>query len=269
MEDLSSQSATAPGAADSSWSFMLGARAAFAFLTRIPCGAIDERYPGLRWSAAWFPVVGFVLGFFASLLWALLVRAGATVAAVVIVAALALLTGAFHEDGLADTADAMGGARDRDKLLAILKDSRIGSFGAVALVLVLGVRVACLARLGPHAIGGLVLAETVSRAFPVWLMATLPYVTPSGDARSKPIMRAGLTHAIVATGFAGIAVGSLRGLGFFAWQPILLALGLASAATLLGRWRFRVRAGGITGDFLGATQQVTNALLLLGLALGL
>ena len=76
-------------------------------------------------------------------------------------AVLALVTGAFHEDGLADTADALGGAFDREKLFAILKDSRIGSFGATALVLVLlPLRIAALAKLGPLAMGGLLLGQT-------------------------------------------------------------------------------------------------------------
>jgi adenosylcobinamide-GDP ribazoletransferase len=101
------------------------------------------------------------------------------VASVATVAALALVTGAFHEDGLADTADALGGAFDREKLFAILKDSRIGSFGATALILVLLLRIAALAKLGPMAAGGLLLGQTLSRTTPVWMMAALPYATPA------------------------------------------------------------------------------------------
>jgi adenosylcobinamide-GDP ribazoletransferase len=268
MEDIAAQSQATPRKEDAPRAFVLGARAALGFLTRIPCGTAGGHDAGLRWASAWFPVVGFLLGFLASLVWVGLSRAGGAVAAVATVAVLALATGAFHEDGLADTADALGGAYDRDKLFAILKDSRIGSFGATALVLVLGLRIACLARLGSGAVGGLVLAETASRAFPVWLMTALPYVTAADASRSKPVVHAKLAQALVATIFTALAAALLGAAHLVAWRPLGIALLLAGAATLLCGWRFRVRAGGITGDFLGATQQIVNALILLGLVLG-
>lgn len=268
MEDIAEQPQATSKTEDSPRAFVLGARAALAFLTRIPCGSVGGHDAGLRWASAWFPVVGFLLGFLASLVWVGLSGAGGAVAAVATVAVLALVTGAFHEDGLADTADALGGAYDREKLFAILKDSRIGSFGATALMLVLALRIACLARLGPGAVGGLVLAETASRVFPVWLMTALPYVTAADVSRSKPVVHAKLVHALIATTFAALAAALLIAGHLVAWRPFGIALLLSSAATLLCGWRFRVRAGGITGDFLGATQQIVNAMILLGLALG-
>jgi adenosylcobinamide-GDP ribazoletransferase len=268
MEDIAAQPQATSKTEDSARAFVLGARAALAFLTRIPCGSVGGHAAGLRWASAWFPVVGFVLGFLSSLVWVGLSKAGGTVAAVATVAVLALVTGAFHEDGLADTADALGGAYDRKKLFAILKDSRIGSFGATALMLVLALRIACLARLGPGAVGGLVLAETASRVFPVWLMTALPYVSATDTSRSKPVVHARMAHALIATSFTGLAALLLLAGHLLAWRPLVTGLLLAAVATLLCGWRFRVRAGGITGDFLGATQQIVNALILLGLVLG-
>jgi len=202
----------------------------------------------------------------ACLVWGGLGRAGFMVASVAAVAALALITGAFHEDGLADTADALGGAFDRDKLFTILKDSRIGSFGATALVLVLLLRIAALTRLGPMAIGGLILGQTLSRTTPVWLMAVLPYVTPAGEARFSQVANVGRVHACLASAFAAIALGLLVAGKLLPVQAVLVSLLLSVIVAVLCGWRFHARAGGITGDFLGATQQVTDALILVGLA---
>jgi adenosylcobinamide-GDP ribazoletransferase len=249
--------------------FFSGARAALAFLTRIPCGRKPVSEAALYWASAWFPVVGFALGFVACLVWAGLGRAGFMVAAVVTVGALALITGAFHEDGLADSADALGGAFDREKLFAILKDSRIGSFGATALILVLLLRIVALAKLGPLAMGGLLLGQTLSRTTPVWLMATLPYVTPKESARSSNLVGGKTVHAVVASVFAAAAACLLVFDRFLPLQAVLLAVGLSAVVAVLCGWRFRARAGGITGDFLGATQQLTDATILVVLAASL
>ncbi|HWL86801.1 MAG TPA: adenosylcobinamide-GDP ribazoletransferase, partial [Polyangiaceae bacterium] len=128
-----------------------GVRAAVTVLTRLPVGGFPYSDAEWRWSAAYFPLVGGALGVVLGGVWLLSVRAGFVVAAVIAVAASLLLTGAMHEDGLADTADALGGAADRERVLAILKDSRIGAFGSAALTVALLLRVALLARLGASA----------------------------------------------------------------------------------------------------------------------
>jgi adenosylcobinamide-GDP ribazoletransferase len=181
-----------------------------------------------------------------------------------------LLTGAFHEDGLADTADALGGALpgERQRLFEILKDSRIGAYGAAALVASLLLRAALLARLDGTAGLALVVAGAWSRAAPVWLMVALPYVTPEAHRRSKPLLDAGPAQAVGATAAAvlvsalAVATGGLPVAGAGA-----LVLVAASVAVGAG-WRFHARAGGITGDFLGATQQLCECALLLTLAIG-
>jgi adenosylcobinamide-GDP ribazoletransferase len=180
-----------------------------------------------------------------------------------------LVTGAFHEDGLADTADALGGAFDREKLFAILKDSRIGSFGATALILVLLLRIAALAKLGPMAVGGLLLGQTISRTTPVWMMAALPYVTPAGSARSLQVVGGRILHAVIASTFAVIAAGLLVLGKLLPVQGVLVSLLLAVIVAVVCGWRFHARAGGITGDFLGASQQLTDAAILVVLATSL
>lgn len=255
-----------PAVSSSPVAFLSGARAALALLTRIPCGRQAAGEAALHWAPAWFPVVGYGLGFVACLVWVGLERAGFMVASVASVAALALITGAFHEDGLADTADALGGAFEREKLFAILKDSRIGSFGATALVLVLLLRIAALTKLGPMAIGGLLLGQTLSRTTPVWLMAALPYVTPAENARSSQLANIGLAHAVLASTAAALAACLLVVGQLLPVQAVLVSLALSVIVVVLCGWRFHARAGGITGDFLGATQQVTDAVVLVGLA---
>src|SRR5262249_2889454 len=118
-----------------------------------------------------------------------------------------LLTGAFHEDGLADTADALGGAYDRARLFEILKDSRIGSFGAAAIVLSIGARAAFYADLGPACAWALPPSACAARVGAVWLLATLPYATPTG-AKSRAVAHAGAAQVAVASGWLALAGGA-------------------------------------------------------------
>ena len=127
-------------------------------------------------------------------------------------------------------------------------------------------RIAALTKLGPMAIGGLLLGQTLSRTTPVWLMAALPYVTPAENARSAQFANVGLMHAVLASVFAGIAICLLVAGKLLPVQGVLVSLLLSAIVVVLCGWRFHARAGGITGDFLGATQQVTDALILVGLA---
>ena len=258
------RTAPVPGDPASPHTVVRALRAAVVFLTRIPVGGFPYRDAEWRWAAAWFPLVGALVGALAAAAAWLGAGAGPLVAAALAVITSLLVTGAFHEDGLADTADALGGAYDREKLFAILKDSRIGSFGAAALTMSLVLRVALLARLGPSAPLALILVGAVSRVPPVWLMAALPYV--SGDAaRSRPVARGGPVQAVVATLVAAVALAlAQRALSLVA---VLAMVAVSMAAAMVCGWRFHVRAGGITGDFLGATQQVCECALLLALAL--
>ncbi len=246
-----------------------GFRAAFIFLTRIPVGGQDYRDADWRWATGWFPGVGAFLGFGLALLWLAAESLGPWPAAFIVLGASMLLTGGFHEDGLADTADAMGGAYTKERLLEILKDSRVGAFGAMALFVSLGLKAALLARLDASAPIALVVTECLSRVAPIWLMVGLPYVTSDAQSKSRQIIRAGAPQAILAT---AIGLG-LMGVGLWSGhleRDGLTGLAIALAATpLICGWRFHRRAGGITGDFLGATQQLTQLALLVALAAGL
>ncbi|MCS6899901.1 MAG: adenosylcobinamide-GDP ribazoletransferase [Myxococcales bacterium] len=247
--------------------FLRGIRAALVFLTRIPVGGFPYSKDDWRWSSAHFPVAGFVVGLTMAAAWELTHRAGHLVASAIAIIVGMLVTGAFHEDGLADTADALGGAFDREKLFLILKDSRIGSFGGAALFSILLLRVVLLERLGDDAPWGLVLVQGLARTPPIWLMAILPYVTVDDASRSKLVTRARWPQVLVASVWAAVACalawlfGGLRGL-----EPLWLLIAGAATAMVCG-YRFQVRAGGLTGDFLGATEQLCEVTLMLALCL--
>jgi len=256
-----------------------GARAAAIFLTRIPVGGFPFSRDDWRWSSAYFPLVGLGLGILQAAWFALFFRAGGFVAALMTVGASLMLTGAFHEDGFADTADALGGAYTREKIFEILKDSRVGVFGASALVWALTLRAALLARLAiaptpeftsavvPVVLAALVVTPCVSRVFPIWLMAAMPYVTGEPDAKSRTVARAGIPQLIVATMTGLFVLVCACGLHLFKASELVAMAALAGASSLVCAWRFRARTGGITGDFLGATQQVAELAMLLALAL--
>ncbi|MBB5204838.1 adenosylcobinamide-GDP ribazoletransferase [Inhella inkyongensis] len=240
---------------------------ALQFLTRCPVPA--------RWLAPWqpdwlnacvrhFPLVGAGVGAFsAAVLWGAAQFWGPWVAALLALAAGAWATGAFHEDGLADTMDALGGAVSREKALTIMKDSRIGSYGALALILITGLRAAALAELVAHSATGaallLIATHALARSLPLGLMMALPYAGDAEHAKAKPL----------ATGVRGPQV--LPGLLWLAPLPLLigwpslvqaLAVLLLLLGLLLRRWYAR-RLGGYTGDTLGAAEQLGEAALLL------
>jgi adenosylcobinamide-GDP ribazoletransferase len=232
-----------------------GLRAAFVFLTRVPVGGFPYTDDEWRWAAAHFPLVGALLGVVVGAVDHVLLPLGELAAALGAIGASLFLAGALHEDGLADTSDALGGAFDRDKILAILKDSRVGTFGACALVLSIVGRAALLARLGPGAPWAFVLAGAAARLGPVWLIATMPYVS-SAQSKSRGVMGAGYVQAGIAVAWT-VVVSLTMGRSMGASPGRLSAVVAAVAVvTLLTGWRYARRLGGITGDFLGATEQL-------------
>jgi adenosylcobinamide-GDP ribazoletransferase len=247
--------------------FFRGARAAMTFLTRVPVGGFPYSEADFRWSSAWFPFVGLLLGAAQAVVFFAASRAGSFVAAALTVGVSMLLTGAFHEDGLADTADALGGAYERKRLFEILKDSRVGSFGAGALTVVLVLRIAVLARLGAAAPLALVLTQSLSRTPPIWMMVAMPYVTADDAAKSRLVARAGAEQALVATAWPALAIAVAIAQRWLTLPEAAAMLAGVTVVALLGAQRFHARAGGITGDFLGATQQVCECAALLALAL--
>jgi len=236
-----------------------GARAALVFLTRVPVGGFPYSTEEWRWASAWFPLVGLVVGGVCAAVWWLVAPLGPWVAAITVLVVSILLTGAFHEDGLADTADALGGAYDRAKIFVILKDSRVGAFGALALVISIAFRLVLLARLGSAAPAALLLAHCLARVGPVWLMVAMPYVSDAAS-KSRQVTRAGVAQGVLATAVGVAAVGGLTVAG--GSINATAAFAAMILATAVCGWRFRARAGGVTGDFLGAAEQVNEIVIL-------
>ena len=232
-----------------------GIRAAFIFFTRLPLGGFPYRPADWKWAAAHAPFVGLVLGAALGLLERTLLPLGALPAALLVIGSSLLVTGAFHEDGLADTSDALGGGYNAERVLLILKDSRIGSFGGAALVVSIAGRAAFLAQLGSSVVWVFPLVWCAARVGPIWLMATMPYVSTSA-AKSRELTRAGLAQSLVATGWFVLTATMLVGAGQLS-ELRLAALTVAlSVVTVISGWHYWARVRGITGDFLGATEQL-------------
>ena len=234
-------------------------RRAWAFLTRLPGGAHPRDDRELGRSVPWFPVVGAVIGGLSgAVYWALHGPLGAPIAAVLAVAASAAVTGGFHEDGLADTADALGGAT-RPRRLEIMKDSRVGTFGVLALVLSTLVRVFAVSSLAPlDGLVALVVAHMLGRTTAVAVMGIAPAAAGTGLGHSYTAHRPQVWTAVAVVISSAIAAS----LGL----PGAVSLAAAAAgAVLVGVVAWRA-IGGTTGDVLGAIEQVAEMAVLVSAA---
>jgi adenosylcobinamide-GDP ribazoletransferase len=230
--------------------------AGVSFLTRIPVFA-DVGDRDIAASIAWFPVVGALIGALSGAVYLLASRAWpALVSSLLAVGASIALTGAFHEDGLGDTADAFGAASTGRDPHPVLKDPRMGAFGVVALVLVIGLRVALVASLTPRA-GALALiaAHALARGVSAAVVVSAPSAgggLGSSYAALAPTWR-GVVAAIVGVAIASICIGIAA--------PVALVLATC-AAWLQGRWAERT-LGGVSGDVLGSIEQSGELITLL------
>ena len=234
-------------------------RRAWAFLTRLPGGAHPRNDRELGRSVPWFPMVGAVIGGLSgAVYWALHGPLGALIAAVLAVAASAAATGAFHEDGLADTADALGGTT-RPRRLEIMRDSRVGTFGALALVLSTLVKVFAVSSLAPvDGLAALVVAHMLGRTAAVAMMGVVPAAADTGLGHSYAarLPRAWTVVAVVASSAVTASLG----------LPGAVALAAAAAgAVAVGVVALRA-FGGTTGDVLGAVEQVSELAVLVSAA---
>lgn len=234
------------------------------FLTRIPVPALPGFQPDWTTRAArYFPLVGLLVGAIcAAVFWGASKVWSGPVAAVLALAAGVLITGAFHEDGLADTADGLGGGQTVAKRLTIMKDSRVGTYGVLALLIVLGLKVTALAGL-PAAMGAwaLVAAHGAGRGAAVVAMAALPYAGGARATKWKPAEH-GLT---LPEGLTALAIAGLP----IALSPdgvVLAALALGCGAALTLALVARRLIGGFTGDVLGGVEQVFECGFVLGVA---
>ncbi|KCZ50867.1 adenosylcobinamide-GDP ribazoletransferase [Hyphomonas pacifica] len=237
------------------------------FLTRLPIPArikfTPERMAG---SVAYYPLVGLLVGGLSALIfWAASLALPVLVSVILAVSAGFLLTGGFHEDGLADTFDGIGGGLTRERSLEIMKDSRIGTYGTLALACMIALKVAALsemAHVSPFLVLGLLpAAHGLSRFSSVIVIATSKYVRDEGTG--KPVARgsSALTLTIASVTAAAILAGLI-----WAGPPMLAAYGVIGlvAGHMLMRAFFERKLKGYTGDTLGAVQQVSEVGFYLG-----
>lgn len=237
------------------------------FLTRIPTRIdVDFTPERLRNATRYYPIVGAIIGTVAAAAFYIPDLILPTLIAVIIAtAATALITGAFHEDGLADTFDGVSGAYDRARSLEIMHDSRIGTFGALALILVITLKIAALTSLSDTTtiITALIAAHIISRTSIVIVQATSNYARESGIAGPQD-QRPPLINTTIATITALITIAATA----LILSPTAAILTTAGAITahILIRLYFQPKLKGHTGDTLGATQQITELGIYIALA---
>ena len=239
---------------------------ALGFFTRIPVpGWVPYSPERLNHSARYFPWVGILVGAAgAAVFWFARQWLPASLSVILSMAATIRLTGAFHEDGWADTCDGLGGGWDKAQALAIMKDSRIGSYGAIGLVLMLLAKAAALVEIAAHgipmAIVAMIAAHALSRLASTSLIHTLRYVREDETSKSKPLAKQLTPLELWIAGVGGLL-------------PLLLlgpaeALGAVVAVIIATAWAARLfvrRIGGYTGDCLGAAQQLAELATYLGI----
>ena len=238
---------------------MSGLVGALGLLTRFPLPRGAAGDPGA--ALPWYPVVGAFLGLLAAAVYAATsLILPATLAAALAIAFLVLATGALHEDGLADAADAWGGGTTREETLRILRDPGVGTYGALALGFSLIVRVVALATLAPAmAISALPAVHALSRTAMAGVLATTPSARDDGLGAS--VRRTTTPVAAAAAVLVAVAASAVL-LGLAAIAAIVVAAFVAATLRLVAIHRI----GGVTGDVLGATEQLIEIGLMLLLA---
>ena len=245
------------------------------FLTRLPVPQFANYNPQwLHQSSRHFPGVGLLVGMLcAGVFWLGSILFTPLVAGVISTAFGIKLTGAFHEDGLADSCDGLGGGLTRERTLEIMKDSRLGAYGVLGLVSALLIKISLLASMPLSvAIVALIIGHTASRLLCISLLALLPYGGEIEHAKAKPMAQQ-LTsfQGLLSSGWlllAGVLVvlmfpATVQQIGIWQW---LLALLLGLVATDYMRRLLHRRLEGYTGDGLGATQQLSEIAIYIGLA---
>lgn len=243
--------------------------AALMFFTRIPVP--QNNMADLNKAGRYFPLVGIIVGLIGAVVFAIsaLLFRDNTIAALLSSGATLLTTGAFHEDGLADVADGFGGGWTKARILEIMKDSRVGAYGVIMLIIVIGLKIALLSKLGNITITfGLIYvsAHAVSRIMPVFLLRFMRYAREEDTAsKSKP-----LANKMSGAGFlVAITLGiiPLVILSVFTSVAVFLTLIPCGLLTLYLAGYFNKWINGYTGDCLGATQQLNEMMFYLSILL--
>ncbi len=247
--------------------FLSELRLAISFLTIFP--VIDQRRASddtVAASFAWFPIVGFALGVaLAAEDWILAHVFAQVIRSVLIIISLTVVTGAVHLDGLADTADALGAGRDRERALDILRDSRVGTFGASAIFFDLTLKILVLSTLaGPRRYAALIIAPTLARFAMVMVGVGIPYLRESGAGTAFLNSQSPGWRRRVAVVFliidSAILLSPFRAVG-------ALAVSFALLIAFLMHLFYRRWLGGVTGDLIGACGEVIEIAVLLTMSL--
>jgi adenosylcobinamide-GDP ribazoletransferase len=238
-------------------------KTALVFLTRLPLPHPDGANPAnFARASRTFPLVGALIGAAVGLICLALRRVGVPdlAAAALALGASALLTGALHEDGLADVADGFGGGRDVAAKLEIMRDSRLGTYGALILLVSFVARLSALAAVADgYVVPALIAAHALARGVLPWMSMSLPYARNDGLAASagRPDSATAVIAAVLALGIALLSLSPVN--------AVLAAL--AAGASGLGMaWLARRQIGGQTGDVLGGAEQVAETAILVLLA---
>jgi len=242
------------------------------FLTRIRVpSSIDHRPEYLQQSPRYFPLIGWIVGGISALTFLVFNKLfSENIGLLASIIAGILTTGAFHEDGFADTCDGFGGGWTKEKILLIMKDSRLGTFGVIGLVSILAAKFTILKELPKFTpvsihntlniflnyrffIGMVLTGHSLSRFMGVTMLQQYEYVTPDDTGKSKPVTtaRLSLSSLLVAALFALLPMVLLPPVFLFAIVPVFIA------RSMLGAY-FKKWIGGYTGDCLGAIQQVSE-----------
>ncbi|WP_281239089.1 adenosylcobinamide-GDP ribazoletransferase [Flavobacterium praedii] len=248
---------------------------ALMFYTRIPCPKnIDHNPDYLNKASRYFPLIGWIVGgicfgiyYLASFVFSV------EIALILSMIAGILITGAFHEDGFADVCDGFGGGWTKEKILLIMKDSAIGAYGAIGIVLLFLLKFKALSNLvqstaitnhySPITIFFLfVSAHSISRLSAISIVFTHHYSREDATSKSKPIAQNFTWKEVVGASFFGLL--PLVILSFFQWQLLLVLLPVFVARFFLARY-FQKWIDGYTGDCLGATQQVCEVIFYLSI----
>jgi adenosylcobinamide-GDP ribazoletransferase len=240
---------------------------AIRFFTRIP---VSDRIPHsaalLNHAARYFPAVGIIVGLISAIVFGLgLLVLPQSLSVLLAMASSIYLTGAFHEDGLTDMTDGLGGGWEKLRILDIMKDSRVGSYGVVVIMMVLAIKFVCLNEISAALVPMLLITgHTFSRYCSVLIMAGMHYVREDALSKSKPL-------ATQLTGKA-LAVASCFGMLPLLWLPFdAMITGMLSGLLItvwLGR-KLQKWLGGYTGDCLGAVQQLSEVAFYLGVLIAL
>lgn len=235
------------------------------FLTRLPVQSAGLYTPArMAASVRYYPLVGLLIGGIAAgVFWVAYQVFSVPIAVLLSMAASLVLTGAFHEDGLADTFDGIGGGHSPDQSLEIMKDSRIGTYGCTALMIVLGLKAVALSGLSPVLLPiTMVAGHSLSRFSSLMVIATSRYVRKEGTG--KPVAQGASSISLI---IAFATCGLIIALWATLQSPLALAYALGGLVLghLIMRLFFERKLGGYTGDTLGAVQQLSELGFYLGL----